>query len=221
MRTVRARPKRGMDRQAIVEVAFAMIAEAGEAEFSLRKLAGRVGVDPMTILYHVRSKEELLRSVADRALTTVTLPAAATDWRDDLRRVARAYLDLARCYPRVFPLFFRFYATGPADYRLGEVVYAALVRAGLADVEAARLGLAFYTFVLGFALSAITGLVGQATDEEVAELDALPAETFPVTRRLIPHFVAFDTDLAFAEAIDVVLEGIARRVAGPPPAGQR
>lgn len=218
MAQARARQKRGMDRQAIVEAAFAMIADGGEADFSLRKLAGRVGVDPMTILYHVKSKEELLRSVADMALATVPLPEAATDWRDDLRRVAEAYLDLARRFPRVFPLYFRFYATGPADYRLGERVYAALVGAGLADADVARLGIAFYSFVLGFALSAVGGLVGPATDEEVAELDALPAETFPITRRLTPAFVAFDTDRAFAQAIDVVLDGIARQVAPSPPA---
>lgn len=218
MAPARARQKRGLDRQTIEEAAFAMIAEAGEAEFSLRKLAGRVGVDPMTILYHVKSKEELLRSVADRALATVPLPAPAADWRDDLRRVAQAYLDLARRYPRVFPLYFRFYATGAADYRLGEVVYAALVRAGLADDEVARLGIAFYTFVLGFALSVISGLLGEASDEEVAELEALAADGFPITRRLIPAFVTFDSDRAFAEAIDAVLEGIARQVAGQPPA---
>lgn len=218
MTPARARQKRGLDRQAIVEAAFAMIAEAGEAGFSLRKLAGRVGVDPMTILYHVKSKEELLRSVADRALATVPLPATVADWRDDLRRVAQAYLDLARRYPRVFPLYFRFYATGPADYRLGEAVYAALARAGLDDATVARLGIAFYTFVLGFALSVISGLVGEASDEEVVELEALAVDGFPITRRLIPAFVTFDTDRAFTEAIDAVLEGIARQVAATPPA---
>ena len=190
-----------------------MIAEGGEADFSLRKLASRVGVDPMTILYHVKSKQELLRSVADMALATVELPAPADDWRDDLRRVAQAYLDLAGRYPRVFPLYFRFYATGPADYRLGEAVYAALVRAGLSDAAAARLGLAFYTFVLGFALSVISGLLGPTSNEEITELQALAAEKFPITRRLIPAFVAFDTGLAFSEAIDAVLEGIARQAA--------
>ncbi|QNT69078.1 TetR/AcrR family transcriptional regulator [Defluviicoccus vanus] len=216
MPTARAKPKRGMDRQAIVEAAFAMIAEAGEADFSLRKLASRVGVDPMTVLYHVKSKDELLRAVADMALATIELPAAAGEWRADLRRVAVAYRDLARRHPRVFPLHFRYYATGPADYRLGETVYAALVRAGLSDAQASRLGLAFYTFILGFALSQISGLVGPASVDEVLELEALAAEKFPITRRLIPAFVDFNADLAFTEAIDAVLDGIARQAAAMP-----
>lgn len=218
MRTAKAKPRRGIDRRVMIEAAFEMIAEAGEADFSLRKLATRVGVDPMTILYHVKSKEELLRSVADMALATVEVPRQCAAWRDDLRRVAEAYLDLARRYPRVFPLHFRFYATGPADYRLGETVYAALARAGLDDAAVARLGLAFYTFVLGFASSVIAGLVGPASDEEVAELQALTPDRFPITRRLIPAFVTLDADLAFSQAIDVVLDGIARQVASPPPA---
>lgn len=92
MPTARAKPKRGMDRQAIVEAAFAMIAEAGEADFSLRKLASRVGVDPMTVLYHVKSKDELLRAVADMALATIELPAS--------RRLARRPAPGRRRLPR-------------------------------------------------------------------------------------------------------------------------
>ena len=69
-----------------------------------------------------------------------------------------AYRDLAHRHPRLFHLHFRFHATGPADHASSEVVYRALRTAGLSDAEAAGLGLAFYAFILGYALAEAEGL---------------------------------------------------------------
>ena len=113
----------------------------------------------MTVLHHFGSKDELLRAIADRALATVALPHPSKDWRADLRSVAAAYRDLAQRHPRLFHLHFRFHATGPADHASSEVVYRALRRAGLPDADAAGLGLAFYAFLLGYALAEAEGLL--------------------------------------------------------------
>ena len=58
-----------------------MLSRDGEVGFSLRKLGSRIGVDPMTVLHHFGSKDELLRRIADRALATVELPLPSADWR--------------------------------------------------------------------------------------------------------------------------------------------
>jgi len=51
-----------------------MLSREGELGFSVRKLGFSIGVDPMTVLHHFGSREELLRQIADRALATVELP---------------------------------------------------------------------------------------------------------------------------------------------------
>ena len=86
----RPRGRRGLDRNAILDAAFDMLSRLGEAGFSVRKLGARIGVDPMTVLHHFGSKDELLRAIADRALATVALPHPSSDWRADLRNVAAA-----------------------------------------------------------------------------------------------------------------------------------
>ena len=154
----RPRGRRGLDRDAILDAAFDMMSRVGEVDFSVRKLGSNIGVDPMTVLHHFGSKDELLRRIADRALATVELPLPSADWRADLRKVAGAYRDLAHRHPRLFHLHFRFHATGPADHASSEVVYRALRTAGLSDAEAAGLGLAFYAFILGYALAEAEGL---------------------------------------------------------------
>ena len=183
----RPRGRRGLNRNAILDAAFDMLSQEGESGFSVRKLGLRIGIDPMTVLHHFGSKDELLRAIADRALATVALPHPSNDWRADLRSVAAAYRDLAQRHPRLFHLHFRFHATGPADHASSEVVYRALRRAGLPDADAAGLGLAFYAFLLGYALAEAEGLLRRIDEEDEVELGrarpaCLPGNARPHTR---------------------------------------
>jgi AcrR family transcriptional regulator len=203
-----------------LDAAFELMSREGEAGFSVRKLGSRIGVDPMTILHHFGAKQELLRRIADRALTTVELPVPSADWRADLRNVAVAYRDLAHRHPRIFHLHFRFHATGPVDHTSSEVVYRALRTAKLPDDEAAGLGLAFYAFVLGYALAEAEGLLRPINDEDEAELRALNPIACPATLALIPAFKALDRDAAFNASVEAFIDGVACR-SKPRAAAQR
>jgi AcrR family transcriptional regulator len=211
VRETRPRGRRGLDRNAILDAAFDMLSRVGEQGFSVRKLGSRIGVDPMTVLHHFRSKDELLRAIADRALATVALPHPSGDWRADLRNVAGAYRDLAHRHPRLFHLHFRFHATGPADHASSEVVYRALRRAGLPDADAAGLGLAFYAFLLGYALAEAEGLLRPIGEDDEEELRALDPLAYPATRALIPAFRRLDRDAAFHASVDAFIDGVSCR----------
>jgi AcrR family transcriptional regulator len=208
---LRPRGPRKLGRDDILNAAFDMLSREGEAGFSVRKLGASIGVDPMTVLHHFKSKHELLRQIADRALGTVELPLPTADWRKDLRGVAKAYRDLAHRHPRLFHLHFRFNATGPADHASSEVVYRAMRSTGLPDSVAAGLGLAFYAFVLGFALAETEGLLLPLNDTEEAEMQALDPLGYPATRAFIPAFKALDPDAAFDTAVMAFIEGVSMR----------
>jgi AcrR family transcriptional regulator len=208
-RSMRGRP--GLDRNVILDVAFDMLSSVGEVGFSVRKLGVRIGVDPMTVLHHFGSKEQLLRRIADRALATVELPLPSADWRADLRNVAAAHRDLAHRHPRLFYLHFRFHASGRAAQASSEVVYRALRSAGLPDDEAAALGLGFYAFILGHALAQAEGLLHPITDEDEAELKTLDPLACPATLALIPAFKALDRDAAFDASVDAFIDGVSCR----------
>ena len=192
-----------------------MLSRGGEADFSVRKLGLRIGIDPMTVLHHFGSKDELLRRIADRALATVELPLPSADWRGDLRNVATAYRDLAHRHPRLFHLHFRFHATGPADHASSEVVYRALQNAGLVDADAAGLGLAFYAFILGYALAEAEGLLRPISNDDEEELRALDPLACPATLALIPAFKALDRDAAFEASVDAFIDGVSCRCKAP------
>lgn len=204
----RGRARRGLDKGAILDAAFAMLDAEGEAGFSVRKLATEMGIDPMTVLHHFKSKDELLRRIADKALELVELPKPSGDWQEDLRSVARGYRELAKRHPRLFHLHFRYHSTGPADHASSEVVYQAMREAGLSDERAAGLGLAFYAFVLGFAQSEVEGLMQPVSAEEKAELEALESDRAPATRALIPAFASLNPDAAFRDALEAFIKGL-------------
>lgn len=188
-----------------------MLSREGEVGFSVRKLSVSIGVDPMTVLHHFGSKDELLRRIADRALATVELPVPSDNWRVDLRNVAVAYRNLAHRHPRVFHLHFRFHATGPADHASSEVVYRALRSAGLSDAEAAGLGLAFYAFILGYALAEAEGLLRPISAKDEAELRSLDPLACPATLALIPAFKALNRDAAFEASVASFIDGVSSR----------
>lgn len=205
----KSRARRGVDRLDILDAAFNLFAEVGEISFSIRKLAATIGVDPMTILHHFGSKDELLRAIADYALRSVEMPSATKNWRADLKAVANAYRLLAHRHPRVFPLHFRYNATGPADHISSEIVYCALRRAGLPDASAAGLGLAFYAFVLGFALAEAEGLLKAIGPAEEAELNNLDPKMYHATQDLIPALKNLDPNAVFNDSIEVFISGVA------------
>jgi len=209
MAAPKSRARRGVEKHEILGAAFNLFADVGEAGFSIRKLGAVIGVDPMTVLHHFRSKDELLRAIADHAVRSVEVPVATASWQNDLRAVADAYRDLAHRHPRVFHLHFRYNATGPADHISSEIVYCAMRRAGLTEAEAAGLGLAFYAFVLGFALAEAEGLLRPIGDSDEAELNGLDPVAYKSTRALVPALKALNPDAAFASSMDALIAGVA------------
>jgi len=205
----KSRARRGVEKSEILQAAFDLFAEVGETAFSIRKVAAIVGVDPMTVLHHFGSKDELLRAIADHGLRSVELPSLTPNWRDDLKAVGNAYRKLAHQHPRVFPLHFRYNATGAVDNISSEIVYSALRRAGLTDASAAGLGLAFYAFVLGFALAEAEGLLRPIGEAEEFELNALDPHEYRATRDLIPALKTLDPHAAFDDSMDVFIAGVA------------
>ncbi len=207
------RGRRGIRRQDLVEAALEMLAAEGDQNFSVRKLATAVGVDGMTILHHFKSREGLMRAVADAMVATLDIERPKGQWRDVLLEVARRYRGLAVRYPKAFGIVTRYQTSGPADFELGEIVYAALLDAGFDEEAAADHGMALFTLAIGFGVVEVGGMMNPCTPEEVAEIEALDPRLFPVTRRLAPVLALDDRERVFDILLGSFLDGIERSLA--------
>ena len=96
------------------------------------------------------------------------------------------------------------------------LISTALRRAGLPDADAAGLGLAFYAFLLGYALAEAEGLLRRIGDDDEVELAALDPLAYPATRALIPAFKGLDCDAAFSASVDAFIDAHGPTPTDPP-----
>lgn len=206
-----ARPgPKGLEPEQIVTAAIAVMEEEGPEGFSVRKVATLIGCDVMAVLYHYKSKSGLERAMAD-ALNARLIPVdAAAPWRSRLVYLARQYRELALTFPKTFPLLLRFWVTGPADYRHAEMVYRALEDAGMKDREVVDCCFGWYASMLGLAAAEAGGLLKPAPAEFLAEVEALPEDDYPSTKRLLPAFREQREGQSFELMVEALLEGIER-----------
>lgn len=102
----RQRPApQSLDRERIAKAALARIESGGLAAFSLRKLAGDLGCEAMSLYHHVDGIEGVLDAVVDRMFGSILEAGApGPDPRKSLESFANAYLASAGACPNAFPL---------------------------------------------------------------------------------------------------------------------
>jgi len=100
----RGRPARGqgVSRDAILDAALALLDEDGEPGLTMRTLAARLGVTPMSLYHHVTDRAGLLRALSDR------LYGAVLDGADEpmsptegIRTLLTRYYDAVVAHPRL------------------------------------------------------------------------------------------------------------------------
>ena len=72
----------------IVTVARGLISEHGLSDFSMRKLAAALDVNPMTIYLRFDNKDSLLDAVARASLAEFKAPPADGTWSEQVRALA-------------------------------------------------------------------------------------------------------------------------------------
>lgn len=202
---------RNLSKDTLVQSAITLMETAGEAGFSLRKLGEQVGCDPMAVLYHFKSKEGLLRAMADRLTASLQPVDNALPWQDRLYNLATQYRKLALEHPHTFRQMQRFLNTGAADQHVIEMVYRALGDAGLSEQDTPAASVGWYATVYGLILGEIGGLIRPATPAEITELEQRPGDDLPLLRQILPRFLNLNTEDVFRMMMGVVHEGLAQR----------
>lgn len=200
-------------RQQILDAALAIADAHGLDAVTMRAVAARVGVTAMALYPHVKSKDDLLDGLVGRLLAELSLPDSAKPWPDRLREIARSARETARRHPAVMPLLFARPAVTPDAVRVVEAIYQALLDAGVPDGEVARVERLVSTFVLGYAISEVSG---RFTAGDPRERRAWPAGTdLPAHRRLTAELEApMSREDEFETALDdlrALIENIAGR----------
>ena len=219
-RKPKARPGRSgrtpLSRDRVLDVAMVLADAHGVEGLTMRRLAAELGVEAMTIYYHVPNKEAILDALTERVMAEVQLPERGTEWRAGLRSIAlSAYevLDRHRWAPRVM-LARR--APGPMRLRYMDTILDILADAAFPPTVADHAYHALEGHIMGFTLWELGMDLGSRQDLQAlgrAFLAQLPAETYPSVAAHIHHHLAPprpDDQGSFAFALDLLLDGLAR-----------
>ena len=201
----------------VVEGALALAEAEGLEAVTIRRVARELGVTPMALYWHFRSKGELLEGVAAKIFEEIDLSVdASAAWPDQLRALLGSMLGVLRAYPSAAILLSTRTVSSEGGLLATEVALDILRRGGVSPGEA--------TQVARHALSTITNLVGGepgvVAREEPEELidarrrarrfmESLPPERYPrLVEAATPLSEGVDPDAYFAFGLDLLLAGI-------------
>ncbi|MFJ4787835.1 TetR/AcrR family transcriptional regulator [Streptomyces sp. NPDC088794] len=192
-------------REEILDAALAIADEHGLDAVSMRALAERVGVTPMALYRHVKDKAELLDGMVGRLLAALVRSGAVEDlaWDERLNALAYAVREVTGRHPWAAQLLFARPAVTPDGVRAVDIIYVALIEAGVPESEVPRLERLVSTFVIGFAASEASGRFSPGPVDPRSRRGQLPNGELPGHTRLGPWLdlpvdltAEFEADLA-------------------------
>jgi TetR/AcrR family transcriptional regulator, tetracycline repressor protein len=213
---VREADRTRLTKQAVVQRALALADADGLDALTIRRLATELGVTPMALYWHFRTKEDLLAGLADRVLDAIEVPARTSDWAADIRAALAALVAAMRPHPQVAHLVPERIMANPKGLDLTETALASLSDAGFSQEHASYLAMQ----ALRAAITMVTGDQvddsGQTAEERDAHLRTKKAALASLDPAKYPAVVAHadamthcpDVEAFFDFGIDLYVAGV-------------
>lgn len=205
-----------LSREVVADRALAIADAEGIEAVTIRRLATELGVTPMALYWHFRTKEDLLAGLADRVLDALRLPERSGDWAADIRAAMHALVTAMRPHPQVAHLVPHRVMQHPTGLAVTELALQTLSDAGFSPLQAGQLAMQAMRAVVGMVTSEPVDDSGMSADERDAELRrkraylaSLPPDRFPA---LVRHADAMtycpDVDEFFDLGLDLYVAGV-------------
>ena len=158
----------------------------------MRALAGRLGVEAMSLYHHVAGKEALLDAMVDAVFGELHLPVVGRDWRVELRARSLSGRTVLLRHRWAVGLMDSRRSPGPESIRHHDAVLGCLAAQGFSLVAAGTAFALLDAHLYGFMAQEVS-----LPFEGEADLAALGAEILgPQVRAAYPYFTAFAEDRA-------------------------
>jgi TetR/AcrR family transcriptional regulator, tetracycline repressor protein len=184
---------------------------------TIRKLAQDLGVTPMALYWHFRSKEDLLEGMGERVWSEVDVfvdPAAA--WPDQLRAMLESLVRVLRAHPSASQLLLVAEKRNEGALRAAETALSLLRGAGFDPEHASAIARgALWTGIM-LVLSDPCYKPELSADERAEhqrrgqiELAMLPVNRFPtLVECAVPMTASEDPDFHYRFGIDIFIAGV-------------
>jgi AcrR family transcriptional regulator len=212
----------------IVEAAMDLIDRRGPDGFSVRALAGELGVFPSAVYWHVRDRRTLLALVGARWIGSALPSPEGKHWAQWLRELGHGYRAAALAHPNVARAIAGELVNDPSTFGLPEAILTQLAASGLPDDELVHAYNCMVGAVVGFVdleLARDPVRTPQERDEVRAAVTSVDAQQYPVLAEHIDTFAdqAFSLrwtagverplDGSFTYLVELIATGLERRAA--------
>lgn len=208
--------RKTLTRAAVFQAALDIADEGGFSTLTIRKLAASLGVTPMAIYRHCRSKEEITDGIVDLVVgQSAPTRHEHRDWRPWLRRTLGIMRAALRRHPGVIPLLGTPAGFGPNALRVLNDMFTVLLGAGLAGPRAISAVYALISYTVGSAAivnaarrpgrKASTIETGRWFRGAVDGYGARRDDELPTLTRLLPHLDQFASDEHFEDGLDRII----------------
>lgn len=208
----RGRPPKGsadaLSRERVLSEALALVDEEGLDAVGMRKLARRLGVDPMSLYNHVDGKDALLDGIVEVLLASIPASTPGADLRETLHRLASDFRRAMLDHPRAAPLVLTRQSDSLAALAPTEAALGPMLAAGLPPepaVHVLRAVLAFLIGTLTREVNAAATFSGAGDERRRAELEA---SGLPAVVAAAPHLAVCDHEAEFEFGLKILLDAV-------------
>jgi AcrR family transcriptional regulator len=208
-------PRSPLSKERVLRAAIALADHGGIEALSMRKIAQELGVEAMSLYYHVADKDEILNGIVEIVESDIELPNRGTDWKQALRRTAMSAHDVFERHPWAASLTLSITGKRPVRWRYMNGILGCLREAGFSAEMTDLAYHALESHIAGFTLWS------SQIDVDEEDLPGLAAEflaTLPVDE--LPYVVEHvdqhmkerspENEGAFAFGLDLILDGLER-----------
>ena len=211
-----AEPRTPLSRERVLRAATALADERGIESLTMRKLAQELGVEAMSLYYHVANKNDILDGMVDIVFSEIDLPSGEAGWRTAMSERAISTRNVLSLHPWASSMMQSRPNPGPALLRHHNWVIGTLRNAGFSIELTAHAFSAMDAYIYGFALQEET--LPFDTAEEVAEiaeafLEQFPTDVYPHLAELtVEHIMkpGYSYSNEFEFGLDLILDGLER-----------
>jgi AcrR family transcriptional regulator len=209
-----------LTKSAVVGRALEMTDQDGVDALTIRRLATELGVTPMALYWHFRSKDELLVALCEQIWAEIDLDVdQSAPWPDQLRAMLGSLVGVLRAHPSGPQLILAHEKEGTASMRAAELALSLLRGVGFSPEQASEITRGALWHALSLVMSEPgfePDVKASLTDSERAEhqrrkqvkIAMLPSEQYPVLVECAVPFTTVDPDFHYRFGIDLFVAGV-------------
>ena len=207
-----------LSKERVLQAAIRLADEEGIDALSMRRLGQELGVEAMTLYYHVPNKDAILSGIVDMVVGEIDLPRPNANWKEAIRATAISAQRVFARHPWAASLVL---SSEPSAARLRymNAVLGTFRQAGFSASLTDHAYHAVDSHVMGFTL----WLVGMSLPADDADMDSLatqflsriPRDELPfLVEHVEQHLEPRDPNAKgeFEFGLDLILDGLERLI---------